>query len=271
MGIIKNGEKDTIIYKSFNPRPDTNFVSKEVLWVNYSTGEIFNCKDNTTNKNIWIGQRGNIVGVSTNMNDPFSDNSCTAYYKLDGNANDELGSHNGTVTGSVSYENGKFGQSVKCSSTSNYITLPVSFNSVNCSVSCWFKCTTSDLNSNNNTIIGNKTGGGLRYILGSDSNGKLSFTIGDNSIITIYSNGVYADNIWHHLVGVIKNNKPIFYIDNVNINPTNSTADNSGNDDLYIAHRSGYSNNYKGLVDHVRVFNRALTEDEINMLYNEVL
>ncbi len=51
----------TITYSDVNPTPKTNPSTKEVLWVNTTSGEVFTCTDNTTDLNYWVGQLGTLI------------------------------------------------------------------------------------------------------------------------------------------------------------------------------------------------------------------
>lgn len=48
-----------------DPAPTTNPASVGAVWKNTTTGEIFVCIDNTTDKNIWIGTSETEIGVNT--------------------------------------------------------------------------------------------------------------------------------------------------------------------------------------------------------------
>ena len=111
-------------------------------------------------------------------------------------------------------------------------------------------------------------GRGYLYTLGSSQSGKIQFistsddttTSGDNG--QVYVNGTllsgqyhFTANTWYHLV--------------VSVDNASSTIQ-QWNVGLRLGSRSdGTSGGNGGYIDHVRVFNRALTSSEVTTLYNE--
>lgn len=83
------------------------------------------------------------------------------------------------------------------------------------------------------------------------------------------------DNEWHHLVFMSKDGEVICYTDGSNkVNKPNvTTCDTRNNAPLLIGirHRDGRlkNNAFKGAVDDLRIYNRALSEEEIQQLYKE--
>jgi PGF-CTERM protein/uncharacterized repeat protein (TIGR01451 family) len=102
-------------------------------------------------------------------------------------------------------------------------------------------------------------------------NGKLSFHIG--GVSALKSPGTYNDGKWHHLVGTYdrnagSNNRKL-YVDGDEVNSDTQTLviplDNVRLGLGVWGHESGYY--WKGKIDKIRIYNRALTVDEIKTHY----
>lgn len=86
---------------------------------------------------------------------------------------------------------------------------------------------------------------------------------------------VTGDNVWHHIV-FIKNKSQLFgYVDNTSekIGQDNTTCDTKNQAPLRIGlrHKDGREKNnaFQGYVDDLRIYNRALSKAEIELLYKE--
>ncbi|RIA08393.1 putative secreted protein (Por secretion system target) [Flavobacteriaceae bacterium MAR_2010_72] len=148
----------------------------------------------------------------------------------------------------------------------------------NLTLMAWVK---SDLgNSTNMTIAGEDTGCKLWLQNGSQPR----FTIKASGISEkVLSSSAIKLNEWHHLTGSYNSSTGVMklYVDGVLVNSTNigvtgaaiaNTASSNGN--FEIGRRSSNVANreyFKGDIDEVRVFNKVLTDDQIQrMVYQEI-
>lgn len=208
-----------------------------------------------------LGLFGNAVA---DLND-----GLVAYYPFDGNANDESGNgHNGVENGGISYVYGKMEQAASFDGIDDYIYMNFDTSSDNTfTYSFWLKDESQDL-----TI--------RRWL--STTNGRFSSNTAcireEGGKIKYYSDGVYSpdvsinwkDNNWH-LFTVVSNGQKteIYYDGNVISSVNNSVDPESG---LFVG---GYYNDNssrpeytKGAIDDVRIYDRALSESEIQQLYH---
>jgi PGF-CTERM protein/uncharacterized repeat protein (TIGR01451 family) len=105
---------------------------------------------------------------------------------------------------------------------------------------------------------------------------KIRFGIGEEgqNAILVYSDSVIAgDGQWHHIVGERKSGTLYLYIDSVQQTDTTDCSSvnlgdfaNSAFSIGYISYL-GYPRYFTGLIDEVRIYNRALTADEIKTHY----
>ncbi len=78
-----------------------------------------------------------------------------------------------------------------------------------------------------------------------------------------------TDNTWHYIAGTWDGSTMKLYVDE----RTPVTASKSGaitydSDDLFIGSRLGLNEKFNGLISDVRLYDRALTSDEVENNYN---
>ena len=198
--------------------------------------------------------------------DIFGDNSGVALYQLDDNTNDTGGQYDGTPT-DITYDTGKFsdgavfnGSSSKIENTSLDIS---SYSAV--TFSFWLSTTTTSSGSlmgfsgNNDMAIQTSNGTTCRLYFRSNTN------------YTDVSNFFVNDGTWHHYAFVIDSNGTNHYKDGSSVTTTSQALSGvTTTFDIGNVTDSGGNNSYfNGKIDQVRIFNRTLTDDEINQLYNE--
>jgi hypothetical protein len=206
---------------------------------------------------------------SFSQTNPFADGSQIAYYPLNGNTTDSMGTYNGSVTGSLSYTsqgnpfnyssplfNGSTGY---FASTSNS---PFSGNNAR-SMFCWVKCNTVPQTGASGLVSTSITfGTGKQFtidgsVAGSDTWSFWGYNVDLNSSIA-------PDTNWHFF-GVTYDTSTInLYLDGSLIASLASTAINSVACPIYIGYSPYRPDAY---MNSVRIFNRALTATEVTTLY----
>jgi hypothetical protein len=200
-----------------------------------------------------------------------------AVYQFNGNANDATTNYNATTQGSPSYVTGKFGQAASLSnSDTDYFTTSISPTILgnSFSLSAWVYFTQNSGGSDYYSIAGaywNGSSGNQSWIF-YVNNGTLSFFSNLTSGSITVTGGTVPLNQWNFVAFSIDDKNQI----SLNLNGAITTSavslslrSNSinltlGNLGPYNAGRTMY-----GLLDQVRVFNRALSASELNVLYNE--
>jgi hypothetical protein len=226
-------------------------------------------------------------------------NGLVAYYPFNGNANDESGNGNhGEVNGATLTTDRKgntnsvynFGGYYN----KGYIKVPVSsslqFNQ-EITISVWIKLNDyggmdgwGHYDATNATFaILSKDGGRNGICLDVNSNGGISFPyLWDKSnqaagVSYTYNTG-FLD--WVHIVAVNNANTMELYLNGVKVQEnsnTNGNIDAVNNLPMYIGVNNELQTSYgeafwypfNGKIDDVRIYNRALTDNEIQSLYNE--
>ena len=100
---------------------------------------------------------------------------------------------------------------------------------------------------------------------------------GPSFVSSVSSDQKYIDETWHHAVVMfVPNDKIYLYIDNKLAGEAPYTSNNPS-DDLFYAGRQiqddagsvMHETHFNGSIDDIRIYDRKLTEAEINILYNE--
>ncbi len=211
-----------------------------------------------------------------------------AYYKFNegygttANNSGSVGSTlNGTLTSMSSpatatsgwTNSGKLGKGLVFDGSNDYVIMNASsiFSPTNVSVSTWFKTTTAA----GSVLLRNRgLGYGLEignYVSGADA-GKITFWIYD-ATSTLYkatSTTTYNDNNWHLATGVYNGSTVNLYVDGKSVaSAAAGTISYSGNV-LGIGRDADYASGYfSGQLDDVKIYNYALSEDEVKLDYNQ--
>jgi hypothetical protein len=217
--------------------------------------------------------------------DILSDGSCLALYTLNNTTADVSGNYSGTgmSSGSATYSTtSAFGSHSFDASTNgpNIITIPNPRNSYPLTVSCWVSNTAwHNMNIGNAEIVnGDINGQRLTMGLVDWTGGNDEFTImygGSNHYTFAYPSNTYfqGDGLtdWHHVVfSIVGNNNTshAVYLDNSALTATNRSGSHGGSGGWRIGGNTDGSEYWKdGLIDHVRIFNKALSSSEVNTLY----
>ncbi|HRT39916.1 MAG TPA: LamG domain-containing protein, partial [Candidatus Woesebacteria bacterium] len=140
------------------------------------------------------------------------------------------------------------------------------------SVAAWIyatqnKCGREAVDKSSNTLCGTATNGG--WVLGGTT-GTLGFHVSDHTNLQYkYLSFSSQLNTWYHLVGVRKGNAVVLYRNGVQIATDDITGfvidDNKnfsigGNTTAWI---------WPGLIDDVRIYNYALTSEQVKQVYND--
>ena len=209
----------------------------------------------------------------TTLYPPPPTSGLSAYYPFNGNANDEsVNNYNGTVTGAVLSPD-RFG-----TNNSSYY-----FNGINnkiyignslivqdrISVSCWVKSTATS-----GQII--STGSRNSYRIGKTENGvDCGLYLSDATDgYGIGASAVVDCSDWTHVVIVYNGSEVKLYINGQLKSSDTGAGSVFCNQTVYLNFGtyqwgSSCSDWYKGYLDDVRLYNRAITSEEVNALYHE--
>ena len=254
-----------------DPTIDVNPEKTNVIWFNKKRGVIWICIDNTPNKNKWKGTNGEIIGPTTiHKVDIFDDGSCLGLWTFDGHLHDLGGRYDAVSTNDryTTFDDGKIGQSLR-SYFNRYqvrITIPdLSKNNI-VTVSAWIKWDgvhfTMPFGFKSYDLYLCFRDFGFNTARG-DVYGIRDFTRYREQWIHVvaefHNDDVHNNKLWidGHLQTLYQTRgRPVK-------NPTIT--------DTFYVFGWGNSSGYRwfGCVDQLRIFNRALTNEEVLILKAE--
>jgi hypothetical protein len=86
----------------------------------------------------------------------------------------------------------------------------------------------------------------------------------------VHTNIIVADGLWHHTVVTYDGSTLRIYLDNTEVVSASRSLNTTNNGTFLIGDRVGQNtHNMNGLIDDVRVYDRALRIDEVEALYHE--
>jgi hypothetical protein len=189
--------------------------------------------------------------------------------------------NNGTTTGGVRVVLGKNGQALQFDGTSGYVSVgdTSSLNATTAfTVSAWvYKTGNSSGSSVAGTIAGKWNSSGTGWFLelhdtDSGTPNQLRFYISGVSTASTYSVGQVSNNAWHHILVKYDGVKKYIYIDGtLDTSPDTTGTPTTANDSFQIGFDTGSAasfNYFNGKIDEVRIYNRALSANEVTQLYN---
>lgn len=201
------------------------------------------------------------------------------YWPFNGNANDVSGASNNGTVNEATLTADRFGNSNSAynfDGLNDFISVnpSSSLNIVNnISVSLWFYTTQTGFYGYlvDRDICGVTNDWSLSY------NGTSILRIGDGTTDQIINSGSNNINSWHNLVFVRMNDSFKLYIDGTLSSqlPINGLNFQNNQTPIYFGEQvclpnSVNSPNFKGKIDDIGIWNRALTQEEITNMYNGV-
>ena len=134
------------------------------------------------------------------------------------------------------------------------------------SIEMWMK--TTQTGSGEKIFLG-KNGGYTKYSIGMNSSNQVKFEIEDSTgaVTSVTAPVAVNDGNWHHIVGVLEraNNRLRIYVDGTRYSTVKSFHPSGffSFDPLTMGYFE-YDNYFDGWLDEVAIYNRALTQTEIN-------
>lgn len=216
--------------------------------------------------------------ITKNASNPFGDSSELAFYKMENNAADSTGSNTGTVSGTTFTTTdalfGTYSASFDGSNDSIQINAFTGFTNYNFTLSIWIKTTDtlSYITSFRDPMY-------ITFGPGLYSGGTIGMGIYDGTNPYFINNTAMQginDGEWHHIVMTHDGINLKGYIDGsiiatVSTGTTTQSPFGTNTNRIGVRGDGNTAAAYNGLVDQLRLFNRALEGDEVFKLYAEVI
>jgi hypothetical protein len=201
-----------------------------------------------------------------------------AWWPAEGNANDKIGHHDGTMINGAGYSDGEVGRAFSFDGNGQYVKIPQSpgLNPVKqLTIEFWVK---ADPNNPMNSYQGLVTSDFYGVEIASGVSFYLSSNRGASWAIT--SHASITSGVWHHIAGTYDGAKLRLYIDG---QPWGNPLSHIGKISPMLANsfvaigsedgRTGFPNcigsrYFNGLIDEASIYNRALSDREISAIYN---
>jgi len=246
----------------------TKIISPSVIY--YAPGK-YSVKLVISNKN---GKdsilKTNYITVLSTLN-----NGLIAYYPFNGNANDASSNgYNGNVLGATLTADrfGNVNSAYSFNGINNYILLPDTFDFKSKSISVWFY--TSSITSNLVNIYSYDHPNllyGFSYLSLQAINGIDDIQYACANILGIDTVDI-STNAWHNAVTVLNDSISKYYLDSKLVGQKSIKSyvtSNQGYNNFILGSSRMLNNRYfAGIIDEVRIYNRALTEKEILEIKN---
>lgn len=203
------------------------------------------------------------------------DQSCVGYWKLDeasGNIKDWSGNSNTGIAYNLSYsQTGKFGNSCSFNGTTSYVDcgtgLSLNMGTNDFTIHVWAKAI-SDITGRG--IVDRGGWGNIGYFISQAYSPANSYYFGvrDSSGYKAVPIGLSSTFDWTHIVGLKTNNHIEVWTNCVKVATYDIAIGSLSNPTRSLLIGKSYDNYYfNGLIDEVRIYNRALSPQEIKRLY----
>jgi len=258
-------------YTALNGFSDTISASQ----INYCKA-ILKSPADTNQSEFFIEAIGNNGGYG--HLDPYLTSGLVGYWSFNGptisgtQVYDQSGNY---ATGTMSGANGLpkpvagvSGQALKFDGVDDYIDLGASSTlkpTTSITISFWAK--PSNIATDYSRFIDNE-GASTGYVIAQGvTDGTINVRIGGTLLLNV---GSISNNVWQQITAVYDGSNVILYQGGsyVTQTPKTGSIDYTGSTDTFLGRiSSSNTNNFSGSIDEVRVYNRALTPDEIRHLY----
>jgi len=200
-----------------------------------------------------------------------------AYYKFDENSGNSVGDSIGVNTGTwggtlgSQWTPGKINSGGNFNGSDNNVKSNLWSNAIsNISMGGWFK--SSDYTKSRQCIIsnGNGAGGGGGYAIILSGNGTTdgSLYILNHGIAWDFGSHKVQDNNWHHVMMTYDGTTILLYLDNSQIYSGGNPSFGTPVTNSYIGDDNSGSGFFKGVLDEMGFWTRALSSSEVSQLYN---
>lgn len=196
-----------------------------------------------------------------------------SWWRAEGNANDSVGTNHGTLQNDATFGVGRVGQAFRFSGADAAVSVadaPALHFTNQFTLESWVNPT----NLNNNPMVFSKfNGANSSYELHLQPGGSLRANItgdGLNYDVLVSGPALIAVGAWSHVATTFNSGTWRLFINGVEVASTTSfvTTIFAGTANLLIGRDVGTTHTFNGLIDEPAVYNRALTTNEVQAIFN---
>jgi hypothetical protein len=200
-------------------------------------------------------------------------------YDASGNGND------GNLTGAPSWTNGMSGTAVHFDGVHNYIEVPNSntLNNANFTIEAWIYLD-EDVQGTQARVVSKQQADATSYSLeifgmgyGGSNGNRLVFEIGTGSTyVELKSNSYLSNRTWYYVAGTQNDTMSNMYI-NGTLDTSGTTATQTTSNPAVLTigclKANGFAPTFffKGIIDEIRIYNKALNQSEIEADMNKIV
>ena len=208
-----------------------------------------------------------------------------AHWKMDGDANDSVGSFNATEVNSPDYATGRIGQAIDLNGTDQRADVVGMGEYAQVSISVWINASDPDAaglgaifhhNEYNNSSHPGQPYTPHFFIMNWNSPTLDSATVSlDYGGPNVYGFDSIKKDTWHHLAWTYKKDAALtLYVDGAEVDSDTASFDNMSLSDMGIGGVTepppwgGDGRYFDGMIDDLAVWDEALSPDDIELIYN---
>jgi hypothetical protein len=194
-----------------------------------------------------------------------------SWWPGDGNADDIIGSHNGTLVGGVAFTAGEVGQAFSFDGIDDIVLAPATgfpMGTASRTVAFWSKISPSDDTSTGFAYGAEMVGKGF-YVFASHSvnGGRLTFS-GHGSEYNVLAPTDFRDGLYHHIVVTYDGTLLTIYSDGIPVASGSLSLDTGISGGASIGGRGYMGEFLTGAVDEVALWDRVLSASDIQAMFS---
>ena len=205
------------------------------------------------------------------------DATCVGHWMFEDNVADSSDYGNdGIISGNPEFIPGRLrGKAMKFNSSQDYVTIPESpdFSITSFTLSAWVKIP-APIPDGWRTIVEHNRSGGNWFGLWKSANGnKFHFRWGNNGKVTSDYNSTISPDSWYHVAATYdatEKTATLYLNGRLDASIQNADVPQPVDAKLRIGKNLDDNEEFKGIIDDVRIYNRALDEQEIKDILNFV-
>jgi len=189
-------------------------------------------------------------------------------------AGDSAGSNTGTLVNGPTWATGQVNGALDFDGVDDFISLPDmgTVESYPFTFSAWYKSSSKTADVLLFQGLASESSKRVMLYFNTDvgGEGRITYNLKNSPNLEVEIIGSDSDGLWHHAVGVSRaSNDHELFVDGVSIGTSTNDNGTHSVDTAFIGKSVEANSEFTGVIDEVRIYDRALTNQEVLDLYNE--